>query len=132
MYYSSCIVQVDNMNKKLLEQLLASWEETHKKGQLTFWIFLALHNGEKYADEIRIFVQEMSNYTMSCEEQSLYRILRKFEHIEVVSHRTGKGNKGPERKYYYLTSMGQELFKMFVERNILIFYSREIKKLINF
>lgn len=33
--------------------LLYTWEETYKKGQLTLWIFLALKDGEKYVNEIR-------------------------------------------------------------------------------
>ena len=68
---------------------------------------------------------------MTCEEQSLYRILRKFEHIGVVRHESRKGNKGPERKYYSLTEMGEELFNQFVKRNIHLFFSEEIKHLLN-
>ncbi|HMR85108.1 MAG TPA: hypothetical protein PKE30_18310, partial [Niabella sp.] len=70
------------MNKEQkLNLLLSSWEETYKKGQLTLWIFLALQNDKKYVDEIKSFVEEKSKNTMTCEEQSLYRVLRKFEHI---------------------------------------------------
>jgi len=113
-----------------LAELLSSWEETYKKGQLTLWIFLALQEGRKYVDEIKSFVEEMSKGTMTCEEQSLYRVLRKYEHIGVLKHELGKGNKGPERKYYYLTDLGQRLFSEFVQRNIHLFFSEEIKPLL--
>lgn len=113
-----------------LDDLLTAWEETYKKGQLTLWIFLALQENRKYVDEIKYFVEERSNNTMRCEEQSLYRVLRKFEHVGVVAHELRKGNKGPERKYYYMTELGQQLFKQFVERNIQLFYSPEIRNLL--
>ena len=115
-----------------LKILLSAWEETYKKGQLTLWIFFSLQDGRKYVDEIKSFVEQKSNGVMLCEEQSLYRSLRKYEHIGVVEHEAGAGHKGPERKYYYLTDLGKELFRQFVERNIYLFYTEEIKKLLNF
>lgn len=120
-----------NEDEKFLKQLLEAWEETYKKGQLTLWIFLALKESEKYVDEIKQFVEEKSNRTMTCEEQSLYRNLRKFEHIGVVAYENRKGNKGPDRKYYYLTPLGEELLQCFAERNISLFHSPEIKQLLN-
>ena len=55
----------------MITDLLNSWEETYKKGQLTLWIFLSLKDGDKYVDEIKSFIENMSNNTISCEEQSL-------------------------------------------------------------
>lgn len=117
-------------NEKIVLELLSAWEETYKKGQLTLWIFLALQEGKKYVDEIKEFVESKSMGSITCEEQSLYRALRKYEHIHILSHELRQGNKGPERKYYYLTDLGQILFDKFVERNIQLFYSPEIKKLL--
>ncbi len=118
-------------NEKKLNELLSSWEETYKKGQLTLWIFLSLKEGEKYVDEIKEFVETKSKGTISCEEQSLYRALRKYEVINVLNYELRKGNRGPERKYYFLTNLGKELFNLFVNRNIQLFYSDEIIKLLN-
>jgi DNA-binding PadR family transcriptional regulator len=118
-----------NDSQKLTE-LLSAWEESYKKGQLTLWIFLSLQEDKRCVDEIKDFVETKSNGTITCEEQSLYRALRKYEYIEVVTYEWRKGNKGPDRKYYYLTSFGQELFKQFVERNISLFYSKEIINLL--
>ena len=120
------------MNKSSLKsELLSAWEETYKKGQLTLWIFLALKDGNKYVEEIKTFVEEQSNQTMTCESQSLYRNLRKYQYIGVVNFKTGEGNKGPERKYYFLTDLGNELLKQFVTRNINLFFSQKIKHLLN-
>lgn len=113
-----------------LSELLSAWEETYKKGQLTLWIFLSLKDGKKYVDEIKSFVEEQSNHTMTCESQSLYRNLRKYQHIGVVDFETGEGNKGPERKYYFLTEVGNKLLEDFIERNINLFFNKRIKNLI--
>lgn len=114
-----------------LSELLSAWEETYKKGQLTLWIFLALKDGKKYVDEIKAFVEDQSMNTMTCESQSLYRNLRKFQHVGVVDFESGVGNKGPERKYYFLTELGQKLLDNFIERNISLFFNNRIKNLIN-
>jgi PadR family transcriptional regulator, regulatory protein PadR len=120
------------MNKdNQLSELLLAWEDTYKKGQLTLWIFLSLKDGNKYVDEIKSFVEEQSNHTMTCESQSLYRNLRKYQHIGVVDFETGVGNKGPERKYYFLTTLGKELLNQFVSRNINLFFNQKIKWLLN-
>lgn len=118
-------------NEKLKNELLDAWESTYKKGQLTFWIFLALKQGTKYVDEIKKFVDESTEKTMTCEDQSLYRSLRKYQHLGVVNYENRKGNKGPERKYYYLTELGNNLLSMFIKRNISIFFNKTINKLIN-
>jgi len=115
----------------VIEELLNAWEETYKKGQLTLWVFLALREGRKCVEDIKEFVERMSEGTMSCEEQSLYRNLRKFQHLEIVTYESKKVSKGPDRKYYYLTETGEELFKRFVERNILIFTKESIINLLN-
>ena len=119
------------MNKdNQLSELLSAWEETYKKGQLTLWIFLSLKDGNKYVDEIKSFVEVQSNQTMTCESQSLYRNLRKFQHVGVVDYKTGEGNKGPERKYFYLTELGQNLLHNFIDRNINLFFNERIQNLI--
>jgi DNA-binding PadR family transcriptional regulator len=119
------------MKNNKLSELLSAWEDTYKKGQLTLWIFLSLKDGKKYVDEIKSFVEEQSNQTMTCEGQSLYRNLRKYQHIGVVDFETGKGNKGPERKYYFLTKLGKSLLNEFIKRNINVFFNEKINNLIN-
>ena len=41
----------------MIEELLDAWEETYKKGQLTFWVFLALKESNKCMEEIKEFVE---------------------------------------------------------------------------
>ena len=40
-----------------LDNLLLSWENTYKKGQLTLWIFMALQEDQKYVEEIKSFIE---------------------------------------------------------------------------
>ncbi|HBB91074.1 MAG TPA: hypothetical protein DC042_05005 [Bacteroidales bacterium] len=115
--------------KELSEQLLEAWEETHKKGQLTLWIFLALRDGPKYVSEIKSFIETRTGQTIICEEQSLYRALRKFQQVEMTGFTPGKGQGGPDRKYYYITPMGEDILDRFVERNIRLFFLPEIESL---
>ncbi len=116
--------------REKIEDLLDSWESTYKKGQLTLWIFMSLLEENKYVEEIKEFIDKKSAGTISCEEQSLYRALRKYEHLKILSYNLRAGNKGPDRKYYFLTELGHELFIQFVNRNIKLFYTEDIKKLL--
>ena len=118
-------------NTFAIDELLNAWEETSKKGQLTFWIFLALKESNKCVEDIKAFVEKASKQSMSCEEQSLYRTLRKFQNLAIVAYENRKVSKGPDRKYYHLTENGSLLFRRFVERNILIFNDSYIINLLN-
>lgn len=112
------------------KELLEAWEETYKKGQLTLWIFLALRESAKCVSEIGEFIVDQSNYSMQCEEQSLYRNLRKFQHLQVVDFENVSGSRGPDKKKYFLTPLGQKLFIEFVGRNMMVFFQPSILRLI--
>lgn len=113
------------------QELLVTWEETYKKGQLTLWIFLSLREGQKHVNEMREFIKELSQGTIVCDEQSLYRALRKFYDVSLVDFSFVKGNRGPDKKYYFLTDLGKRLLAEFIERNILLFFNERLIKLIN-
>lgn len=110
--------------------LLNAWEETYKKGQLTLWVLLALKEGSKCVDDVKFFIEEHSSGAMTCELQSLYRNMRKFQHIKIVDFDAGKGFRGPERKYFFLTKLGEQLLQNFIDRNISVFFSPVISKLL--
>lgn len=121
---------MDN-NQKYKTDLLTSWEETYKKGQLTFWLLLALRDKSLYVSEIKDFIETATNGTISCEEQSIYRSLRKYYDLEIVDYELRQGHKGPDRKYYFLTIIGKELLHEFTQRNISILYNKKLSDLIN-
>ncbi len=119
------------MNADYKNKLLTSWEDVYKKGQLSFWILLSLKEKPRYVDEIKAFIETVTKGTFTCEEQSLYRALRKYYDIEMVDYTTKEGNKGPERKYYFLTDIGKDVLQQFIKRNITIFLDPSIKNLIS-
>jgi len=93
-------------------------------------VFLALKEGEKYVSDIKDFVEANSQNTITCEEQSLYRTLRKFKKLGMVNYQEKEGFKGPNRKYYILTDLGLELLHAFTERNIKLFFNDNLKNLL--
>ncbi len=68
--------------------------------------------------------------TISCEDQSLYRALRKFRDLEMVDYELRKGHKGPDRKYYTLTPLGKDILEEFIQRNIRILYNKQLAALL--
>lgn len=116
-------------DRSYISELLQTWEETYKKGQLTLWLLMALKERPRYATEVREFIYLTAGGTIGCEEQSVYRALRKFYDLEIVDFELRDGNSGPSRKYYFLTEIGSELLKTFIERNIKVMYSRKLSKM---
>lgn len=113
------------------KELLESWEEIFKKGQLTLWVLLALKSGPKYMAEISEFISSSTNGSLTIEDQSLYRALRRYNDAEMVAYKDVPGEKGPTRKEYVLTALGRTLLQQFLERNIIqVYFSKQIQKLI--
>jgi len=125
-------LKVADSKEKYRQDLLKAWEETYKKGQLTFWLLLSLRDQPRFVGEIREFIEALTEGAVTCEEQSLYRALRKFYSLEMVEYELREGNKGPDRKYYSLTPLGLELLKEFIKRNIRILYNRELANLLKY
>ena len=108
------------------EQLLETWEGTYKKGQLTLWLLLSIRDQPRYISEIKEFINTHTQGTLTCEDQSVYRALRKFYDLEIVDYELRDGHKGPERKYYGLTSIGKNLLQEFIDRNMRILYNKSL------
>ena len=102
-------------------ELLEKWEEAYKKGLLTFWLLLLLHERPAYSYEMTESLREISQETMSADEKSIYRALSRFETMGMVRSEMQDSSIGPPRRYYSLTKMGTQLLAEFVRRNILIF-----------
>lgn len=111
-------------------ELLNGWEEVHKKGQMSLWIFLAIKDQPRYVPQIQEFIRESTHGHFDFDQQSLYRSLRKLEKIGMVTYQEVNSPNGPDRKLYELTSQGREVFQMFVDRNIKIYLQPQIVKLL--
>jgi len=104
-----------------LDKLLKNWEESYKKGLLSFWILLLLHDRPAYAYELSEAVSALSQGTVSADENSIYRALNRFESLGIITSEWRQSEIGPQRRYYTLTNIGVSLLTRFVQRNILVF-----------
>lgn len=108
------------------DTLLLKWEENYKKGLLSFWILLLLYERTSYPFEMRSLIEEISQGTITADDNSIYRALNRFQEVGLVSSETQPSNQGPYRRYYRLTDKGFQLLKRFIERNIRVFETKAI------
>ena len=109
------------MCQETVATLLEQWESTYKKGLLTFWLLILLHERPMYAFEMGEAVSTASRGTISADEKSLYRALRRFEAVGMVESYWETSEVGPRRRYYSLTELGIDLLQRFTRRNIMVF-----------
>lgn len=112
------------------EKLLTNWEEIFKRGQLTFWILLSLRQSPKHMAEIRSWLNETTGGSVAAEERSLYRALQRYYDAELVTFDRAEGDRGPDRKVYKLTKIGENVLSEFIKRNIRLFLNPEVKRLL--
>lgn len=109
------------MGEETLYTLLEQWEGVYKKGLLTFWLLFMLHDRPMYVFEMGQELDVTSQGTVTADEKSLYRALRRFEATGLVESTWQPSDVGPRRRYYHLTELGAELLQRFVQRNVMIF-----------
>lgn len=109
------------MDEETLLNLLGQWESVYKKGLLTFWLLLLLRERPMYVFEMGSALAASSQGTVTADEKSLYRALRRFEAMGLVQSTWQPSDVGPRRRYYHLTELGTGLLRRFAQRNILIF-----------
>ncbi len=113
-------------NNAQFEQLLLQWEDSYKKGLLSFWMLLLLHGRTTYAYEMTAMIADMSRGTVVADEKSIYRALKRFEENGIVQSQKQSSDIGPPRRYYRLTPMGEQLLARFIERNIRVFVQPDV------
>jgi len=109
-------------------ELLNKWEETYKKGLLSFWILLLLYERSSYPYEMSAEVAKISQGTISVDDNSIYRALNRFESTGIVKSELQESNTGPQRRYYSLTNMGKNLLTEFIQRNIQVFETPSVSE----
>ncbi len=120
-------MKLDDYEQKLLD----GWEGVFKKGQLTLWIMMALKDGPKHMNEIKTFIAQATNGTLSADDQSMYRALRRYYDAEMIDYSGEPGKSGPDLKVYSLATIGAKVLDQFIQRNIVtIFFKPEIKALL--
>lgn len=114
------------MDEQELITLLTQWEGVYKKGLLTFWVLLLLHERPRCVFEMGQALETVSRGTMSADERSLYRALRRFERAGFVESEWQPSDVGPQRRYYHLSKLGTDLLRRFTQRNILLFQEPDV------
>jgi len=109
------------MTNNDIGDLLNKWEETYKKGLLSFWILLLLYERPSYPYEMSAEIAKISQGTISVDDNSIYRALNRFELADIVKSELQQSSTGPQRRYYSLTNMGKTLLTEFIQRNIQVF-----------
>ena len=107
------------------QTLLTGWEDVFKKGNLTFWIMLALKDSPKHMAEIKSFITDTTGGTISADDQSMYRALRRFNDAQLVTYVTAPSESGPDLKIYKISHIGRNILQLFIERNIIGPYFNE-------
>ena len=118
------------MESPNLDGLLNQWEETYKKGLLSFWLLFLLAQRKAYPYEIKSAISEMSRNTINADENSIYRSLNRLADSGIVDSELLVSETGPSRRYFFLTSLGRELLTRFITRNILVFEQPEVAEMI--
>ncbi len=113
-----------------IENLLTQWEETYKKGLLSFWLLLLLATRKAYPYEIKGAITEMSQNTINADENSIYRALNRLADSGIVDSEVLPSETGPSRRYFFLTDLGHELLTRFITRNILVFEQPDVAEMI--
>ena len=116
------------MENDQFDSLLLQWEQSYKRGLLTFWILLILHEKEMYAYEMRDAIREMSYGSIVADDNSIYRALKRFADAGLIRSEKRPSPTGPPRRYYLLTEVGQQLLAAFIRRNIMIFQQTHVLK----
>ena len=111
-----------------ISDLLNKWEETYKKGLLSFWILLLLYERSSYPYEMSAEVAKISQGTLSVDDNSIYRALNRFESVGIVQSELQQSSAGPQRKYYSLTKTGVTLLVEFTKRNIQVFETPSVSE----
>jgi len=111
-----------------ISDLLNKWEETYKKGLLSFWILLLLYERPSYPYEMSAEIAKISQGTISVDDNSIYRALNRFESVGIVQSELQQSSTGPQRKYYSLTNTGKTLLAEFTKRNIQVFETPSVSE----
>jgi len=76
-----------------------------RKGILEYCIFLILNQRKAYANDIIQLLQEARLIVV---EGTLYPLLTRLKNMNLLTYQWIESNQGPPRKYYELTSEGEQ------------------------
>jgi DNA-binding PadR family transcriptional regulator len=80
-----------------------------KRGFLQFMTLLIINRGSKYAYEIKTDILKMTMGGFDVDRNNLYKKLRSLERDGILRSHMEPSERGANRKYYTITSMGKKL-----------------------
>jgi PadR family transcriptional regulator, regulatory protein PadR len=90
------------------ENQLENSKAQMRKGILEFCILLIISRGRVYASEI---LSELHNSDLIVVEGTLYPLLSRLKSQGYLDHSWEESKSGPPRKYYTLTTKGEQFLK---------------------
>lgn len=94
------VIMIDN---KLSSDLL--------RGHTDTMILKLLSDGDKYGYEITKLIYELSAHEYELKEATMYSSLKRLEHDGHIISYWGDESQGGRRKYYRITTSGQNLYQ---------------------
>ena len=79
-----------------------------RKGVWEFCILSIIKEGEAYPSDI---IEKMKAANLNILEGTLYPLLTRLKHAELLSYRWEESTGGPPRKYFTLTDKGAAFYK---------------------
>ena len=79
-----------------------------RKGYLEYCILLILRKKPAYASDI---ISELKDAKLIVVEGTLYPLLTRLKNSELLDYRWEESTQGPPRKYYNMTSLGEEFLE---------------------
>lgn len=79
-----------------------------RKGVLEYLILLIISRGEVYASDI---IAHLKAYDLLIVEGTLYPLLSRLKKDQLLTYSRVESPSGPPRKYYQLTSHGQQVMQ---------------------
>ncbi len=79
-----------------------------RKGFLEYCILLILKEKPAYASDI---IKQLKEAKLIVVEGTLYPLLTRLKNSELLDYKWEESNQGPPRKYYEMTSMGEQFLK---------------------
>ena len=76
-----------------------------RKGILEYCILLILNRRKAYANDI---IQLLQKARLIVVEGTLYPLLTRMKNMDLLTYQWIESNQGPPRKYYELTSTGEQ------------------------
>lgn len=99
--------------------VVASWTDTHKKGTLTLFVLLALHERPAWSADLTDYITNLTEGHIVVDPQSLHRSLRRLVDLNLITFTEHSVvGTGAKRKTYELTQTGEDVLGRLARRTL--------------